>query len=109
MAEDNTTVDPQAGDAAPINPQPQAGTTPPTDPQAGDSQKPSLSAADYERMIAELRKESASHRTKLKKFEDEEKARSDAQLTEQQKKDKQLADLQKAHDDAIRQHQEYKV
>lgn len=106
---ESTPVTPQAGEADPINPQAQAATVPPTEPQAGDSQKPPLNTADYERMIAELRKESAAHRTKLNKFEADEKARTDAQLTEQQKKDKQLADLQKAHDEAVRQHQEYKV
>lgn len=109
MTEEITTPDPQAGDGAQINPLGQAPTTPPTDPQAGDSQKPPRSAEEYERMIAELRKESASHRTKLKKFEDEESKRAEAQMTEQQKKDKQLADLQKAHDEAVRSHQEYKI
>jgi len=109
MGEENNPPAPQAGAGDPINPPGQAPTTPPTDPQAGEGQKPPKSADDYERMIAELRKESAAHRTKLKKFEDEEAKRLEAQLTEQQKKDKQFADLQKAHDDALRSHQEYKV
>lgn len=109
MADENIPATPPAGAADPINPQGQAPATPPTDPQAGESQKTAKSAEDYDRIIAELRKENAGHRTKLKTFEDAEAKRAEAQMTEQQKKDKQLADLQKAHDEAIRQHQEYKV
>jgi len=104
----NVPAQPQAGEADPINPQGQVPTTPQAEPQAGEP-KPSKSADDYERMLKELRNEAASNRVKLKKFEDEERARTEAQMTEQQKKDKQLADLQKAHDDAIRQHQEYRI
>lgn len=102
-------ADPQAGQAGNNTPQPQAGNQPPNDPQAGDGTKPPRSADEYERMIAELRKENAGHRTKLKKFEDDERVRTEAQLTEQQKKDKQYTDLQKSHDDALRSHQEYKI
>lgn len=99
MAEENATGQPQAGDPAQIEPQPQAGDTS-TNPQAGEPKTP-RSAEEYEREIAALRKEAASHRTKLKKFEDDERARADAQLTEQQKKDKQFADLQKEHADYV--------
>lgn len=108
MGEEITPAQPQAGGADPINPQGQEPTTPPAEPQAGEP-KPSKSAEDYERMIADLRKENAGHRTKLKKFEDDEAKRTEAQLSEQEKKDKRYADLQKAHDDALRSHQEYRI
>lgn len=104
MGEENTPppVAPQAGDGG-TNPEPQAGTTTPGEPQAGDPQsqqpKPAKSAGDYERMINELRKENAGHRTRLKTFEDEEKKRQEAQLSEQQKLEKRFADLQKSHED----------
>lgn len=101
MGDENASGQPQAGEPALINPQPQAGITPQAEPQAGEP-KTSLSAADYERIVAELRKENANHRTKLNKFELDEKARTEAQMTEQQKKDKQLADLQAQHEEHIR-------
>ena len=64
---------PQAGNAG-TDPQPQAGDPQPT-PQAGSGKTPE----DYERMIADLRKENAGHRTRLKKFEDDETQRTQAQ------------------------------
>ena len=51
-------------------------------------------------------KESASHRHKLKGFEEAEAARQQAQMSEQEKLQKQLADLQAAHDEAQRQLEE---
>jgi hypothetical protein len=102
----STTTDPQAGSGGTTNPQPQAGN-PSTDPQAGAGQsQQQLSQADYERMIADLRRENASHRTKLKAFEDEEAKRQQATLSEQQKLEKKLADLQSQHDNALRASQE---
>jgi len=85
---------PQAGNAG-NEPQPQAGatTTTPT-PQAGSGKTPE----DYERMLAELRRENAGHRTKLKKFEDEEAVRTQAQMSELEKAQKQAADLQEQHE-----------
>ncbi len=97
-------------DETPVNPQDQVSERTSTDPQAGTSpntsQKAARSADDYERMLSELRKENASHRTRLKKFEDEERARTEAQLSEQQKLEKRLADLQTQHDQVLRQSQE---
>ncbi len=81
---DSTTLTPQAGDT----------TT--TTPQAGESQsttKTQKSAEDYERMIADLRKENASHRTRLNKFEEEAKKQAEAQLSKEQLLEKQLAEL----------------
>lgn len=109
MPEETPPAQPQAGGADPIDPQGQVPTTLQADPQAGEPQKPQKSAEEYERMITELRKEAAGHRLKLKKFEDEEAKRLEAQMTEQQKLEKRVADLQKAHDDALRTHQEYRI
>src|SRR5258708_12019955 len=67
---------PQAGNAG-TDPQPQAGDPQPT-PQAGSGKTPE----DYERMIADLRKENAGHRTRLKKFEDDETQRTQARSEE---------------------------
>jgi len=69
-------------------PQPLAGTTTPTNAQAAMSQQ------DYDRIIAELRKENAGHRTKLNKFEADEKAKADAQLSEVEKTKRAHADME---------------
>lgn len=98
MPDDPTTpASPQAGD--PAAPQPQAGDTTP-EPQAGDGETISLEAAK------KLRSEAAALRARLKKFEDEEKARADAQLSEQERLKKQLAETQSQHDTMQRQYQE---
>ncbi len=81
---------PQAGGAG-SDPQPQAGNIPPTPtPQAGAGKTPE----DYERMLADLRHENAGHRTKLKKFEEDEALRAQAQMSELEKAQKQAADAQ---------------
>jgi hypothetical protein len=81
-----TPATPQAGITG--DPQPQAGdpTTIPT-PQAGSGK----TADDYERMITQLRAENAGHRVKLKKFEEDEQARAQAQMTEAEKLKADLA------------------
>lgn len=90
MPDDNTTADPALAAPPAVTPPGQAPTdTTPTLP-AGEGK----TLADYERMVAELRKENAGHRTKLNKFEADEKARADAQLSEQQKLEKRAADLE---------------
>src|SRR5258707_648180 len=86
---------PQAGGAG-SDPQPQAGNIPPTPtPQAGAGKTPE----DYERMLADLRHENAGHRTKLKKFEEDEAQRTQAQMSELEKAQKQAADLETARDE----------
>ena len=90
---------PPAGN--PTDPQPQAGDPQPT-PQAGGGKTPE----DYERIIADLRKENAGHRTKLKKFEDDETQRTQAQMTETERLQKQLSELQTQYDNTMRQMQE---
>lgn len=98
--------EPQAGPTG--DPQPQAGATTTTEPQAGESQstKSQKSADDYERLLSELRKENAAHRTRLKKFEEEESKRAEAQLSEQQKLEKRLAEIQAQHDETVKAHTE---
>lgn len=99
MSEDTTVTSPQAGDDG-TNLTPQAGDATSTDPQAGDSHnKPSKSAEDYERMIADLRKENASHRTRLKKFEEDVHKAAEAQLSKEQLLEKQLNDLKAQHEE----------
>ncbi len=96
MPDVNTPAEPQAGSAGGDYPQPQAGTstTTPT-PQAGAGKTPE----DYERMLADLRHENAGHRTKLKKFEEDEAQRTQAQMSELEKAQKQAADLETARDE----------
>src|SRR5690348_3182904 len=89
----------QAGDPSQSTP-PQAGTTTPSDPQAGTgTTPPQKSADDYEEMLAKVRKEAASYRVRLKEFEDAEKKRQEAQMGEHDLTKKQLADLQKSHEE----------
>jgi len=64
-------------------------TTTSTEPQAGESPE------DYKRMIAELRKENASHRTKLKSFEEAQAAAELAKLGDLEKAQKQAEQAQK--------------
>ena len=96
MTTEPTPTTPQAGDAGNA-PQPQAGNTTPTDAQAAMSQQ------DYDRIIAELRKENAGHRTKLNKFEADEKAKADAQLSEVEKAKKAHADMEAKYQQAQKQ------
>lgn len=67
---------------------------------------------EIESLKAALKKanaESASHRHKAKELDDL-KAQVEAEkLSEKEKLEKKLADVQKAHDDAVRQAQEYKI
>ena len=78
---------PPAGNTG--DPQPQAGDPTPTPtPQAGAVKTPE----DYERMLSELRRENAGHRTKLKSFEEAEAARQAAQMTELEKAQKAATD-----------------
>ncbi len=101
----STATDPQAGESG-STPQPQAGNTTTTEPQAGESQKTTKSADDYERIIADLRKENAGHRTKLKSFEDAEKQRQEAELSEKEKLEKRLAEAQREREQTLTRAQE---
>lgn len=87
-------------DAPTTNLTSQVDDTTSTPSQADESHKTSTkSAEDYERMIADLRKENASHRTRLKKVEEEEKKRTEAQLTKEQLLEKQLNELKAQHEE----------
>lgn len=92
MEDNNTVVPTQADGTPPV----QATTTPPTEPQAGES------IEDYKRMVSELRKENAGHRTKLKTFEEQENQRQLAALSDAEK-------LQKRAELAEKQIQTYKA
>ena len=101
MGEDTTTTALQAG-ADGTNLTLQAGDTTSTTSQADESQntgKQQKSADDYERMIAELRKENASHRTRLKKFEEDANKATEAQLSKEQLLEKQLSELKAQHEE----------
>jgi hypothetical protein len=56
----------------------------------------SLSPADYDRMIAELRRENATHRTKLKSFEDAQAAADAAKLSDLEKASKRAESAENA-------------
>ena len=85
---------PQAGSGG-TNPTPQAGepTTSPT-PQAGGGTT-TKTPDDYERMLADVRKEAAGYRTRLKGFEDAEAQRQQASLSELEKATNTLAERDK--------------
>lgn len=110
MPEEVTTAEATQA-ATPASTSPQAGTTTSSETQAATGTTPTQqrSAEDYERMLADLRRENASHRTKLKKFEEDEAKRNESQLTEQQKLEAKLAKLQSDHDNATRTLQERTV
>lgn len=89
MAEPTTAVTGQEPTTANTPGQEPATTT--TATQAVKSQQ------DYDAMIAELRKENAQHRTKLKAFEEAQAAADLAKLGDLEKAQKQHADLQAKH------------
>lgn len=84
----STATDPQAGDGGNA-PQPQAGTTTSTEPQAGESQSETFSLEEAKK----LRSEAANLRKRLKAFEEAEQQAKDAQKTEQQRIQDELAEL----------------
>lgn len=103
-----TSGQPQAG----IDPTPQAGAgtpqqTQPSQPNGG--QQGSLSASDYERMLADVRKEAAGHRTKAGQLEQELNKFREAQLSDVEKAQKRLADLERANSDYQRELQEVRL
>jgi len=98
----------QADPTEPTNPQPQAGVTTPPEPQAGDGQATPNDSISLDE-ARKLRQEANALRKRLKAFEDAEAKAAADKLTEQEKLQKQLADLQKAHDDAIKQAQETRI
>lgn len=108
MPEDSNTpasTTPQAGDVGNA-PQPQAGNTTPPEPQAGEGQSEPLSLEEARK----LRSEASNLRARLKAAEAKatefDKLKADAEaakLTETQRLQKQLADLQKAHESATAQ------
>jgi hypothetical protein len=84
---------PQAGDEGQA---PQAGN--PTTPQTPQAGKPSdleaLTPTELAQMVRELRRESGGYRTKLTKFEQDERDRQQAQLSEVEKRDARIRELE---------------
>lgn len=66
---------------------------------ANQQQKPAYTLEQYEKMVADLRKENAGHRTRLKTFEAEQKTREEAQLSKEQLLEKQLNELRSQYDE----------
>ena len=66
---------------------------------ANQQQKPAYTLEQYEKMVADLRKENAGHRTRLKTFEADQKAREEAQLSKEQLLEKQLAELKAQYEE----------
>jgi hypothetical protein len=64
---------------------------------------------DYDKIIADLRRENAAARVKAKELDDLKQKLETDKLTETEKLTKQIADLQKAHDDAVKQAQTLKL
>lgn len=94
MADNETLASPQA-DEAPTTastPAPAATNTP--EPQAGEGKETTISLEEARK----LRSEAANLRKRLKGYEDAEQAARDAQLSEVERSQKQLADLQAKYD-----------
>jgi len=87
--QDDTTANPQAGDA--VN-QPPVGDTHSSDPQVGD-ENTTLSVADAKK----LRSEAKNLRLRLKEFEDREKKTKESQMSESERLQQQYAELQQQH------------
>lgn len=103
MPEETTTVDPQAGPPESV-PQPQAGETTTPEPQAGDGQETiSLDEA------RKLRSEAANLRKRIKAFEEADAKAKEAQMTAEQKREKQLSDYQSQNAELVRQVQELRI
>jgi hypothetical protein len=99
MATDNAGATQADADASTSS---QADNTTSTDSQALKSQQ------DYDKIIADLRRENAANRVKAKEFDDLQKKLENDKLTETERLTKQIADLQKAHDQAVAQAQQLK-
>ena len=75
-----------------------SGQEPTTTPTSGQEPK---SQSDLEKIIADLRKENAASRVKAKELDDLRQKIENDKLSETERLQKQVADLQKAHDTAI--------
>jgi hypothetical protein len=84
---------PRAGDEGQA---PQAGNpTTPLTPQAGKpSDLEALTPTELAQMVRDLRRESGGYRTKLTKFEQDERDRQQAQLSEVEKRDARIRELE---------------
>ena len=92
---------PQAGQqASPASESPQAGATP------NSTNATTRTPDDYERQIAELRKENAAHRTRQSAYEKAQAEAEAAKLSDLEKANKRAADLEAQLNDRTRAYQE---
>src|SRR5579875_1864245 len=90
---------PQAGDGGQDTLQGQAPAT--TTPSQADGSPPkSKSADEYERIIAELRRENAAHRVKARELDELRKQIEDEKLSEKERLEKRLAEAQREREQA---------
>ena len=87
MADTTTAAGDQASSVADTS-------TPGASPTTSSSGQAPLAQQDYDKIIADLRKENAQHRTKLKAFEDQQAAADLAKLGDLEKANKQLEQAQ---------------
>lgn len=105
MEEDTSTVEPQAGDTE--NLQPQAGTTTP-EPQAGDGNSETMTLEKAKKINSEnygLRKRLKAYEEAEAKAKEAQRQQAEAELTETQKLQKRLTDLQNLYDQSTKQTQ----
>lgn len=90
----------------PASPAPQAGGD---HTQSGGQQSAAFSLDDAQRMITELRRENAAHRTRLKAFEDAQAAAEMASLSETEKLKKQYEQAQQQLAELQIEQQQYRL
>src|SRR6516225_3112982 len=98
-----TTPTPAGGQAPPEGDT--SGQEPITTPTSGQEPK---SQQDLEKIIADLRRENAANRVKAKEFEDLQKKLETDKLSDMEKLQKQVTDLQKQYDAALAETQSLK-
>src|SRR5579872_7390388 len=90
---------------------PTPSTTPATQPESADSSADDLKQKieQLETALKKANKEAAAHRVKAKELDDLKAQAEQEKLTEKERLEKKIADLQKAHDDATRSAQEFRL
>ncbi len=102
---DNDEGEPQAGEPEQSTPAPGGPTTTTSTPPAGGDGNTTTETISLEE-ARKLRSEAQNLRKRLKSYEDAERAAQEAQMTAQQKLEKQYADLQAQHEAHVRSTQE---
>lgn len=114
MGNETNAPDPQSETQNGTDPTPETGTQGTGETPGTTSQHTSIDDAlreidELKSALKKARSDSTKHWSKAKELDELKAKLENEKLSENEKKDKQLADLQKTHDEAIRQHQEYKV